>query len=192
MADKKISGLNSATTPLDGTEVLPVVQSGTTKKVANNDLRPKQIQSNATSGVLQVAGPAAASTRVMTTPDANFSAARTDAGQTFQGVQEFYGNAGVMRLRWAADGGDIKIEFCKTDGTLLWDIGGGNTVRQDELSFRHQGTPVFYLDSNTLNAKVSAGNLVIGTPGKGIVLTSPNGLITKTLSIDNAGLIALI
>ncbi|NDC49351.1 MAG: tail fiber domain-containing protein [Micrococcales bacterium] len=92
MADKKISQLTGATTPLAGTEVLPIVQSGTTVKVANNDLRPKQIQSNATSGVLQVAGPAAATTRVMTTPDANFTAARTDAAQTFSGVQTFSGS----------------------------------------------------------------------------------------------------
>lgn len=89
MADKKISQLTAATTPLAGTEVLPIVQSGATVKVTNNDLRPKQIQSNATSGVLQVAGPAAASTRVMTVPDANFTAARTDAAQTFTGDQTF-------------------------------------------------------------------------------------------------------
>jgi hypothetical protein len=87
MADKKISALTSAATPLDGTEVLPIVQSGSTVKVANNDLRPKQIQSNATSGVLQITGPAAASTRVMTTPNANFTVARTDAAQTFTGRQ---------------------------------------------------------------------------------------------------------
>ena len=60
MADTKISGLPASTTPLAGTEVLPIVQSGVTKQVANNDLRPKQIQSNATSGVLQVAGPTTA------------------------------------------------------------------------------------------------------------------------------------
>ena len=87
MADKKISALTAATTPLAGTEVLPIVQSGSTVKVANNDLRPKQIQSNATSGVLQVVGPAAAATRVMTVPDANFTAARTDAAQSFTGDQ---------------------------------------------------------------------------------------------------------
>lgn len=87
MADKKISALTGATTPLDGTEVLPIVQSGATVKVANNDLRPKQIQSNATSGVLQVTGPASASTRVATVPDANFTVARTDAAQSFTGDQ---------------------------------------------------------------------------------------------------------
>lgn len=91
MADKKISQLTAATTPLIGTEVLPIVQGTATVKVSNNDLRPKQIQSNATDGVLQVVGPAAASTRVMTTPNADFTVARTDAEQTFAGNQYFSG-----------------------------------------------------------------------------------------------------
>jgi hypothetical protein len=38
MADKKISALSSSTTPLAGTEVLPIVQSGATVKVAVSDL----------------------------------------------------------------------------------------------------------------------------------------------------------
>lgn len=42
------------------------------------------------------------------------------------------------------------------------------------------------------NFTVSLGNLVMGTSGKGITLKSPNGLITKTLTIDNAGSITLI
>lgn len=45
------------------------------------------LKSNATTGVMQITGPAAASTRVMTTPDANFTAARTDAAQSFIGDQ---------------------------------------------------------------------------------------------------------
>ena len=38
MADKKISALDAATTPLAGTEVVALVQSGTTKKVPVSDL----------------------------------------------------------------------------------------------------------------------------------------------------------
>lgn len=38
MADKKISQLTSATTPLAGTEVLPIVQSSVTKQVSVADL----------------------------------------------------------------------------------------------------------------------------------------------------------
>jgi hypothetical protein len=87
MADTKISALTSATTPLAGTEVLPIVQSSTTVKVATNDLTVRNVRANATTGILQITGPAAASTRVATVPDANWTAARTDAGQTFTGDQ---------------------------------------------------------------------------------------------------------
>jgi hypothetical protein len=111
MSNSKISALTSATTPLAGTEVLPIVQSGATVKVANNDLRPKQIQSNATSGVLQVAGPSAASTRVMTTPDANFTAARTDAAQSFTGDQTL--STGNLVIGTSGKG----IDFSATPGT---------------------------------------------------------------------------
>jgi hypothetical protein len=38
MADKKISALNSSTTPLAGTEELPIVQSGATTKVSVDNL----------------------------------------------------------------------------------------------------------------------------------------------------------
>lgn len=38
MADKKISALPASTTPLAGTEVLPIVQSGATKQVSVSDL----------------------------------------------------------------------------------------------------------------------------------------------------------
>jgi hypothetical protein len=95
MADKKISALTSATTPLAGTEVLPIVQSGATVKVATDDLTVRNVRANATSGILQVTGPAAASTRVMTVPDANFTAARTDAAQTFTGLQTFNDGADI-------------------------------------------------------------------------------------------------
>jgi hypothetical protein len=111
MADTKISALTAATTPLDGTEVLPIVQSGATVKVANNNLRPKQIQSNATSGVLQVVGPAAAATRVMTTPDANFTVARTDAAQSFTGDQTL--STGNLIIGTSGKG----IDFSATPGT---------------------------------------------------------------------------
>ena len=87
MANTKISALTSATTPLAGTEVLPIVQSSATVKVATNDLTVRNIRANATTGILQVTGPTAGTTRVVTVPDANFTAARTDAAQSFTGSQ---------------------------------------------------------------------------------------------------------
>ena len=87
MADKTITALTGASTPLAGTEVLPIVQSGATVKVATNDLTVRNVRANATTGILQVVGPTTGTTRVMTTPDANFTAARIDAAQSFTGDQ---------------------------------------------------------------------------------------------------------
>lgn len=53
MADKKISALTGASTPLAGTEVLPIVQGGATVKVAVSDLtagRAVAMSSGATTG----------------------------------------------------------------------------------------------------------------------------------------------
>jgi hypothetical protein len=111
MADKKISALTGATTPLAGTEVLPIVQSGATVKVATDDLTVRNIRANATTGILQVTGPAAASTRVMTVPDANFTAARTDAAQSFTGDQTL--STGNLVIGTSGKG----IDFSDTPGT---------------------------------------------------------------------------
>jgi hypothetical protein len=131
MADLKISQLSSATTPLAGTEVLPIVQSGSTVKVANNDLRPKQIQSSGTSGVLQVTGPAAASTRLMTVPDANFTAARTDAAQTFTGTQTFAGSLTKNMVNAGTSGSpayDVMMQY-NVFGTDYWQLRGYNIAQ---------------------------------------------------------------
>lgn len=111
MPNKKISDLTSATLPLAGTEVLPIVQSSATVKVASNDLTVKNIRSNATTGILQIVGPAASSTRVMTTPDANFTTARTDAAQSFTGDQTL--STGNLIIGTSGKG----IDFSVTPGT---------------------------------------------------------------------------
>jgi hypothetical protein len=111
MANTKISALTSASTPLAGTEVLPIVQSSATVKVATNDLTVRNIRANATTGILQVTGPAAASTRVMTTPDANFTVARTDAAQSFTGDQTL--STGNLVIGTSGKG----IDFSVTPGT---------------------------------------------------------------------------
>jgi hypothetical protein len=110
MADTKISALPAATTPLAGTEVLPIVQGGVTEKVAVDDLTVRNFRANATTGILQVTGPAAASTRVMTVPDASFTAARTDAAQSFTGDQTL--STGNLIIGTSGQG----IDFSATPG----------------------------------------------------------------------------
>jgi hypothetical protein len=156
MADTKISALTSATTPLSGTEVLPIVQSGVTVKVTNNDLRPKQIQSNATSGVLQIAGPVAAATRVMTVPDANFTAARIDAAQSFTGDQTLA--TGNLIIGTSGKG----IDFSATPGTgtseLLDDYEEGEWT--PAYAFGTPGTSAFTYTGGRLGTYTKIGNLV--------------------------------
>jgi hypothetical protein len=50
MSNSKISALMSATTPLAGTEVLPVVQSSTTKQVSVANLTTLLCQTRHTAG----------------------------------------------------------------------------------------------------------------------------------------------
>lgn len=212
MADKKISALTAASTPLAGTEVLPIVQSGATVKVANNDLRPKQIQSNATSGVLQVAGPTAGTTRVMTTPDANFTAARTDAAQTFTGVQSF---SNTTAFAWSTNaysaaqfigtigtGGSLAIytpslnssygSAFAVDGT--YDAGSYTSTLNLYAAGVRSGGPynsqldVYTSAGTSLTAKFrfdSSGNLLPLTAAKGINFTANTPLAGMTSQLLN-------
>jgi len=68
------------------------------------------LKSSATTGLMQITGPAAGATRTMTTPDANFTAARTDAAQSFTGDQTLTdGNLVVSNGKG--------IDFSATPGT---------------------------------------------------------------------------
>jgi hypothetical protein len=67
MADKKISALTGASTPLAGTEVLPIVQGGATVKVAVSDL---------------TAGRAVSTAALNTTGDATIGAALANTNRT--------------------------------------------------------------------------------------------------------------
>lgn len=185
MADKKISALTGATTPLDGTEVLPIVQSGSTVKVANNDLRPKQIQSNATSGVLQVAGPTAATTRVMTTPDANFTAARTDAAQTFTGIQTVSVNDQSDGIVISGnDNNGVKLRMINSNGQT-WQMQVGTQGASNlNLLFRCNTSGVNALDAD------SSGNFVIAgataTKASGTTWANPSDQRIKDNICDYA------
>lgn len=127
MPDLKISALTSASLPLLGTEVLPIVQASTTVKVAVDDLTVKNIRSNATSGLLQVTGPAAASTRIMTTPNANFSVARIDAGQTFVGSELFNGNTGASSDPFSTGATQVVLKSGTSGTTAAFLVGGFTT-----------------------------------------------------------------
>jgi hypothetical protein len=160
MADVKISALTSATLPLAGTEVLPIVQSSATKKVATDDLTVKNIRSNATSGLLQVAGPAAASTRVMTVPDANFTAARTDAAQTFTAKQTFSGAASTLASSFKNIVEPATIVAAGANNTINFDVATQSVLYYSSSAAGNWGINFRASSSTQLESVMSNGDVV--------------------------------
>lgn len=197
MADSKISALPASTTPLAGTEVLPIVQSSTTVKVATNDLTVRNIRANATTGILQITGPVDASTRVATVPNANFTVARTDAAQSFTGDQTLStGNLVVSSGKG--------IDFSATPGTgtseLLADYEegtftptwNGGTVTVNSSNYTKVGRQVTWILDVVFGASVTVTNSQLTLPftatgswGGGPINFSDYNT-TATVNVDSA------
>lgn len=145
--------------------------------------------SNATTGVMQIVGPAAASTRVMTIPNANFTAARTDAAQTFTGNQTFSNNV-VLSGALASDVGLLKNTGQGYGvGTDRW-IGSDGTTSTWFYNVPTGGNHYFAINNANIleitgsNAKLTTGNLIIGTSGNGIDFSATPGTGTSELLAD--------
>jgi hypothetical protein len=134
MTDKKISQLTGATTPVAGTEVLPIVQSGTTVKVSIDNLTAGKNVSASSVNKVAITAPATSATltiadgktltannsitlagtdaTTMTFPSTSATIARTDAAQTFTGNQTVSG----LLISKTATGGDLVLDST-TGGT---------------------------------------------------------------------------
>jgi hypothetical protein len=167
----------------------------------------QSIQSSATTGLMQILGPAAGTTRTVTIPNANSTMARTDAGQTFTGNQTVTGNATVQnsdntQTTFALVNGTgynlptlVNFTFgavndsCVDGGRVYqfkWGISGGALGKTYTLA------TVTSSGTTTRWSYEPTGNFEVNTPGKGITVTSPDGLTTKTITINNSGAITLI
>lgn len=151
MADKKISALPSSTLPLAGTEVVPLVQSSTTKKVAVSDLTAgRDVQANN----LFV--------NLSSSPGAfNNTVAISSGASSLAGLQLVNNAVG------ASYNTGLQVFLNGTDGYIssfngpLQILTGGYTVRAEyDLSG---------------NYKINNGNLVVGTAGKGIDFSANGG-----------------
>jgi len=187
---KAVSATQYTSTITTGTA--PLVVASTTEVAnlraanATSADTANQVKSNATTGVLQVAGPGTGTTRVMTTPDANFSVARKDAAQTFTGDQTFSGD--VTANTFIATGavsaqptnGGVQLGTSATFGLLL--IGKGSTNNISILN--SAGSIALGQPTGTSNIEIPAGNLVIGTSGNGIDFSATAGTGTSELLAD--------
>jgi len=160
MADTKISALTASTTPLAGTEVLPIVQSGTTKQVSVANLTAGRPISASAVG----AGVASPATQLHAQgSNANLGTLELDSDPSvdFVGLtmwtKKTVPNANSRNWQVAAN----------YQGFGTFDILNSTTTTGNPTTAR------FSMD-NVGNATLNTGNLVIGTSGKGIAGTTTN------------------
>lgn len=167
MADKKISQLTGATTPLAGTEVLPIVQGGSTVKVA---------VSNLTAGRLVNASAVTTTGNIGVgiSPNANWRSGARAVQAGANGYLTLWEQAnGAANLAFGAyengantfaysTTGDTPALFSQLSGAFTWSNAAAGTAGGTFTPTQRMG-----LDSSG-NLTVNTGNLVVGTAGKGI------------------------
>jgi hypothetical protein len=192
-------GIGASTTVITSTGSAPqwTAQSALSVGTASN------LKSNATTGVMQITGPAAASTRVMTIPDANYTVARTDATQTFTGTQRFTGAimGGSSNVNFEILGTSAysavtvglgiarasKISPTDDSGYIGWLFSSQTDTYSTSTQLPSDGATFadrFKVNGLSGDATLYIGNLVIGTSGKGIDFSATAGTGTSELLAD--------
>lgn len=191
MADKTISALTAASTPLAGTEVLPIVQSGSTVKVsvdnltAGKDTSMKNLTYTGTltgsTGVANIGSGQVykdASGNVMLGNTAQIASSKflvlnneTTANHVILASTRAYTDSPFARVQFTHkyDAGGTYIQFAGIQGGKE-NANNADTAGYLSLStFQNGGALAERMRiSSTGNVTVSTGDLVIGTAGKGI------------------------
>ena len=158
MADLKISQLTGASTPLTGTETLPLVQSGSTKKVAVSDLTTGR--SVSMSAVTATATGLVGNVAQQGIFDVGISGATSS--------QYLTGGVGNN-----AATGIFKIGSGSNRGASVqgYRAASSNIHNLDLYSYNSADVHVMRMDSNG-DAKVMIGNFVPATAAKGVNFTA--------------------
>jgi hypothetical protein len=212
MANKKISALTSATTPLAGTEVLPIVQGGATVKVAVSDLTAGRnvsmadltttgntILGNASTDTLNVGNgdlikDASGNVGIGVTPSAWFGLLKvlqfggTFSGTTRAGALASQSNDNVVQL--------FNNVYVDSSNVERYFVGGGVSKYRQNNNIHEwytaasgtAGNPVTFTQVMVLNnagaLSLSSDNLSFGTSGKGIDFSATPGTGTSELLND--------
>jgi hypothetical protein len=166
MADKKISALTSATTPLAGTEVLPIVQGGSTVKVAVSDLTAgRAVGANGLTSTANV--------RVQYSAAGNVSSVVNNTSAAAGSISQFIATNDASR--------SLRIQYASSGGAAGSGITNGFTTEVGQI-FTDGNYPLvlgtnvsaaLILDTSQ-NAKI-INNLIVGTAGKGIDFSANGG-----------------
>ena len=151
MADKKISQLTAATTPLAGTEVLPIVQSGSTVKVSVDNLTAGKAVSMSSA---TISGGMSSDTDTLFV---NSSTRRVGIGTTNPGY----------KLTVAGSAGAATVSLLES-GVRSWGIrAGGDATNTLDIADFTAGASRLLIDSSG-NVKVRSNNVIFETAAKGI------------------------
>ena len=170
MADLKISALTASTTPLAGTEVLPIVQGGVTTKVAVSDLTAGRAVTASSVNKVAITAPATAST--LTIADGKTLAVNDNATLGTGGLT--LGNSGGFTA--AAS----KVLTASNTLTLAGTDATTQTFPTTSATIARTDAAQTFTGDQTL----ATGNLVIGTAGKGIDFSATSGTGTSELLAD--------
>jgi hypothetical protein len=159
MADLKISQLTGATTPLAGTEVVPLVQSGATKKVAVSDL---------------TAGRAVSGT----------SFAATNGGYTAtvaSGNVGYGATSGTTNYSFYIDATDGSYRLYSSFGGDRWsvDSSGNITVGQSNLVIGTSGKGISLPGGITWTSGAGSPEGVVTAPVGSLYSRSDGGVLTS-------------
>ena len=200
MADKKISELTAATTPLAGTEVLPIVQSNSTKKVAVSDLTAGRAisasevtVSTLTSGRVPYVG---TSGKLSDTPNFQWDVANSRLGigispsYTLHVARSSAGFIGAFRATDVTASAQFIIA-----GNSQGDLIAASTTTGNGLIYADSGKTLSLGANGSTSARLTvttagdvsipSNNLVMGTAGKGIDFsanTNAAGMTSELLS----------
>ena len=157
MSDLKISALPSATLPLAGTEVLPIVQGGVTTKVAVSDLTAGRAVTAASVNKVAITAPATAST--LTIADGKTLAVNDNATLGTGGLT--LGNSGGFTA--AAS----KVLTASNTLTLAGTDATTHTFPTTSATIARTDAAQTFTGDQTLS-----GNLIQGTAAKGFNFTA--------------------
>ena len=208
MADTKISALTAVTTPVAGTSVLPIVQTGTTKKITITELTGTQVSAAGEVGIGGDTTGVVAGVSVTSKFCVKNEGANPVAG--FVHVNDTTANSGSNTFACRSRG-TLAAPTVVQNGDSLWNMyiagnDGTDLALAAEIRVEVDGTPgsndmpgrillrttpdgsqapvdAVKIDS-AQNVTVSAGNLVIGTSGKGIDFSATPGTGTSELLSD--------
>lgn len=166
MANQKISALTGATTPLAGTEVLPIVQSGTTKKVSVADL---------------TAGRAISASGVSTK-----GVSISNTAGVYTAIEQYYNDPGAL-----GNYGNALFVYSNSNPSSYFQrlipIRGGYANQMGwRLTINNAGTEqnAWTADWNG-NVTIDTGNLIQGTAAKGINFTANSAAAGMTSQLLN-------